>query len=241
MNYSEFVPPILKNLRARKPYQSFNAALAECDGYEAADIINVVFEKTKALKIARLSPPNVFLLACLGEESVLDFGGACGADYFIARMVKGKPLKWTVTETPAMVAKAKALESDELRFSTELESAELIHTSGALQCVDRPFDYLAKLLNLGAKKIVFNRLGLSKGGDVFAIYRSKLSWNGSGSLPPGIEDRWVTYPFTFPSKARFMSMVQEKYDIVCTVADDSGIFPVRGAKIEGGGMLARLR
>lgn len=241
MNLSALLPPILNGLRARKPYPSYEAALAECDGYEAADIVSVVFEKTKALKVERLSSTNAFLIASLGDATVLDFGGACGADYFIARAVTGKPRKWTVVETPAMVAKAKILETDELRFSTELEPAELIYTSGALQCVDRPFDYLEKLLNLGAKTIVFNRLGLSKGEDVFTIHRSKLSWNGPGPMPPGIEDRWVTYPFIFPSKARFMSMVQERYDIVFTFADDSGIFPVRRARIEGGGMLARLR
>ncbi len=87
--------------------------------------------------------------------NVVDFGGACGAHYFHLKKLINKKFNWTVVETPAMVAMAKSLETDELKFTADLEQAlkgkvDLIHTSGALQCVDDPMKYLRQLTGSGA-------------------------------------------------------------------------------------------
>jgi putative methyltransferase (TIGR04325 family) len=103
--------------------------------------------------------------------NVLDFGGACGAHYFLARAVmpSSRRLKWLVVETPEMAQRAKdVFSSDELEFSSSLSDAadsikriDLLHTSGTLQSVDKPYDYLRILLSASASHILFNRLALT--------------------------------------------------------------------------------
>jgi putative methyltransferase (TIGR04325 family) len=139
--------------------------------------------------------------------------------------------------------------SDELRFSSNLIDAansmkriDLLHTSGTLQCVDGPYDYLRKLISTAANHILFNRLGLTKGNhEVITIHESWLSSNGPGSMPSGIADRKVRYPFVFPKESVFMDTLSDSYNIIMTCDDSSGIFPVDDEPIIGLGLLARRR
>lgn len=238
---------ILSRINAPRQYASYAEALARCDGYENADIVGTVYAKTVANRSLPLTSTNAFtLLSLLVGRRVLDFGGACGIEYFNARRLipAGRRLDWTVVETPAMAAKAAPLANDELRFASSLDglTADVIHTSGTLQCVDDPLGHLRKLIALEAEHIVFNRLGLSSGAEVVTVHESMLSANGPGPMPAGIPDRLVRYPFVFPSKADFMALLRERYEVVATFNDDSGIFQVRGApRIVGGGMVVRRK
>lgn len=238
---------ILRRLNPPRQYASYAEALARCDGYEDADIVGTVYAKTVANRSLPLTPTNAFtLLSLLVGRRVLDFGGACGIEYFNARRLipAWHKLDWTVVETPAMVAKAVTLANDELHFASSLDglAADVVHTSGTLQCVDDPLGYLRRLLAVDAEHIVFNRLGLSTGAEVVTVHESMLSWNGPGPMPAGIPDRIVRYPFVFPSKADFMALLNERYEVVATFSDDSGIFQVRGAPpIVGGGMVVRRK
>lgn len=238
---------IVRRLVPRPQFASYAEALARCDGYESADIVGTVYAKTVANRALPLTSTNAFTLLSLlvGGGRVLDFGGACGAEYFNARRLvpASRRLEWTVVETPAMVARAAPLANDELRFVTSLagQQPDVVHSSGTLQCVDDPLGYLRQLVDLGAEHIVLNRLGLSLGDQVVAIHDSMLSWNGPGPMPAGMPDRLVRYPFVFPSRDAFMGILTQRYDVVATFADDSGIFPVRGARVAGGGLIARLR
>lgn len=197
MRLRDFVTPItnlaLRRLRSssgRKQYADYAQALNHCTehGYENADIVNVVVEKTKtfrdnfALNTAsvHLNATSAYSLCSLlatsgqNEINVLDFGRAAGAHYFLTRAVLSSTCKlnWIVVETPAMAEKARhILSNDELSFSSDLIEAasslkqiDLLHTSGTLQCVDNPYDYLRKLISTSANHILFNRLGLTKKG-----------------------------------------------------------------------------
>lgn len=235
---------ILRRLTPPRQYGSYKEALAKCDGYEDADIVGTVYAKTVANRSLPLTSTNAFtLLSLLLGRKVLDFGGACGIEYFNARRLAPRltKLDWTVVETPAMVAKASALANDELRFSSALDglTADVIHTSGTLQCTDDPLGYLRRLINVGAEHIVLNRLGLSLGPEVVTVHESMLSWNGPGPMPSGLRDRLVRYPFVFPSKTEFMAILEERYQVIARFKDDSGMFPVKGARIEGGGLVLR--
>lgn len=239
---------ILRRLKPKpRRYATYAEALDQCDGYESADIVRTVYAKTVANRSLPLTSTNAFtLLSLLMGRRVIDFGGACGIEYFNARRLAPPWLKldWTVVETPAMAAKASSLANGELRFASSLDglTAEVVHTSGTLQCVDDPLAHLRRLMDVGAEHIVFNRLGLSTGDQVVSVHESMLSWNGPGPMPEGIPDRVVRYPFVFPSKAEFMAVLDERYEVAATFADDSGIFQVRGApQIVGGGMVARMR
>ena len=118
----------------------------------------------------------------------------------------------------------------------------MLHTSGTLQCVDRPFDYLNEIINSNAEWILFNRLGLNRmNRDVVSIHSSKLSWNGVGGLPEGHKDRWIKYPFTFISESSFMEALEKKYTIVAKFDDTSGMYPIHGEEIIGYGLLCKKK
>ena len=275
MKLRDFVPPVamsaVRRLRfasGRKQYANYAQALNNCTerGYENADIVNVVVEKTKRYRDdlfqkslpVQLNVTSAYSLCALlasiepKEINVLDFGGAAGAHYFLARSILPSScrLNWLVVETPAMAEKARRiLSSDELSFSSTLIDAtnsmkpiDLLHTSGTLQCVDRPYDYLRELISTSANHILFNRLGLTKGNhDVITTHDSWLSWNGPGPMPSGIADRKVRYPFVFPRESVFMETLSDIYNIIMTFDDSSGIFPVDDEPIIGLGLLARRR
>lgn len=75
----------------------------------------------------------------------------------------------------------------------------------------------------------------------YVFHESWLSWNGPGPMPRGVADSKVRYPFVFPSRGDFMSRLEVRYDVVATFADDTGIFDVEGARLVGGGLIARKR
>jgi putative methyltransferase (TIGR04325 family) len=274
----ELIPPIIWRIIRKKTEQpiaansqevflSYQDALKLCtnDAYEDRELIEVVFKKTRRFLEKLKSEPipiwetaaysmisvvNPIIESKTNKINVLDFGGACGAHYFILRsLIKDLKINWCVVETPTMVEYAKALETDEISFFDNFTEAikklgkvDLLHTSGTLQCVDDPRKYLAKILNCNAKWLLFNRLGLNKlDRDIITIHSSRLSWNGIGELPEGHNDREVKYPFTFLSEAKFLKIVEEKYSIVAKFNDQSGMFEVNGEEIVGYGLLCRLK
>jgi putative methyltransferase (TIGR04325 family) len=273
----DFVPPIVITLLRksfplrhadRKQYPTYEAALADCTerGYENEDIVNVVLQKTKKYRDeilseatpTHLSPTSAYSLCSLltsieaPEIRVIDFGGACGAHYYLARVVlpPSYKLRWIVVETPAMAQKAEtALANDELAFSSNLREAvdslkrvDLLHTSGTLQCVNNPREYLSTLVSIRATHILFNRLGLTKGPhDVITIHEAWLSENGPGAMQSGIQDRKVRYPFVFLQESTFYDVISKDYDVVMTFDDPSRMFPVNDEPIIGVGLLARLK
>lgn len=279
MSLQEFVPPMARSAARRlrdgvgrfwlgkgKRYGNYAEALVDChkDAYENADIVKVVVAKTQryrddlfnAIIPVSLNATSAYslcaLLAAFGEQeiNVLDFGGAAGTHYFLARSILPAScrLRWTVVETPAMAKSAgQALTTEELRFSSNLLEAaqelgriDLLHTSGTLQCVEDPFACLQQLLSLSAEHILFNRLGLSAGDhDVITVYESWLSWNGPGPMPKGMEDRKVRYPFVFPRQSLFLEKLAAAYTVALKFEDASGVLAVRGESIIGLGLLAR--
>ncbi len=247
-------------------YSTYQEALKLCttNAYEEAELIEVILKKTKRFsdnfneQTAIISNTNAYSLLSLinpviesksNHIKVLDFGGACGAHYFQLRNLLDKRLKlsWIVVETPEMVKQAKVLETDELSFTSDFELAvnklgeiDLLHTSGTLQCVEKPYEYLTQILQTNAKWILFNRLGLNKlDRDVITIHSSKLSWNGIGDLPEGYTDRWIRYPFNFPSESKFVNKIREHYAITAKFEDKSGMYNVKGEDIIGYGLLCQ--
>jgi len=238
------------------------------DAYEEKELIEVIFKKTKRFKenlkseiiltsetaaYSLLSAINPIIECKATKINVLDFGGACGAHYFHLRSLidKDLKLKWVVVETPTMVKYAKELETetDELSFFdnfadaiNKLGKVDLLHTSGTLQCVDNPQKYLTEILNCNAKWLLFNRLGLNKlDRDIITVHSSKLSWNGIGELPEGYTDRWVKYPFNFPSETKFLKTLEAKYSLVAKFNDQSGMYEVAGEEIVGYSLLCRQK
>jgi putative methyltransferase (TIGR04325 family) len=249
-------------------FSNYQEALKMCttDAYEEKELIEVIFKKTKRFlsnlkseiipisetaAYSLISAINPIIEGKAKEINILDFGGACGAHYFHLRTLIDKNLKlnWVVVETPTMVKYAKELETDELSFFDnftdaikKLGNVDLLHSSGTLQCVDNPQKYLAEILNCNAKWLVLNRLGLNKlDRDIITIHSSKLSWNGIGDLPEGYIDRWIKYPFNFPSEAKFLNALEQKYSLIAKFNDQSGMTAVEGEEIVGYGLLCKQK
>lgn len=264
----ELIPPFIykkltqKGNKKKKVYNTYDEALVDCtkEAYENDELIRVIFDKTKIYK-SQLDKQEIIsydfrstsMLAGVlmannnGIVNVLDFGGACGAHYMEVR--KGLPasikLNWIVVETPVMVSYGQKLSSNELSFESDflkaiekLGTVDLLYTSGTIQCVDRPFDYLEMISSSQARYIFFNRLGLALGNrNLVLVHESMLSWNGVGLLPKGYTDKWIKYPFQFIRKLEFESVMNKKYKALFDVEDTSGIFPVNDEKLEGKGIL----
>lgn len=279
MNYGDFIPPIMfaaaKKLGFTKPrsrpeamsqtYSSYNEALGDCAnfGYEAGDVVEVVFRKTKAHSITvekSLLLPTVgetLLLFALGKLAdrpepikVLDFGGACGAHYFrIRAMLQNKvALHWHVVETSAMAKRAQELSTNSLKFFDSIENAmaafngqaDIVHSSGVLQCVPSASECLEELLSCRTAYHVFARVGFNRGDeDVICIHESRLSHNGPGPMPSDIPDGSAKYPFIFPARHKIDDRIRQALDVILMVEDDSGVFPVNGEKMIGVGYVAR--
>ena len=268
----DFVPPIAIPLARkvfsarhylRRTYTSYEAALADCAGrgYEDSDLIAVVRHKTQAyrdaLGSALLTPDDACSLCALlasiqsPEIHVLDFGGACGVHYFLARAVLplSYALRWFVVETPAMAKAGASLATAELMFSSDLRHAaeslgrvDLLHISGSLQYASDPRRFLGQLLALRATHIVFNRLGLSRGPqDVVVVQESQLSENGPGPMPGGLRDRTVRYPATYLQESAFYDALRQNYEVILTFEESSGVFRIAQQPIIVRGLLARRK
>jgi len=245
-------------------YASYAAALKECSrgGYENPDIVGVVCEKTKRLRDqlqhgGQITMPSTqsytmtALLAALNgpEIRVLDFGGACGHAYFMARRLLPPTirLQWDVVETPEMVRAGSSMATSGLSFTSDLASVQhrgwidLIHTSGALQYTPDPLGTLRALMDMSAPYILLSRLALSKGSEVVSIQESRLADNGPGLMPEGFTDQLVRYPFVYPSESEFYRILESRYDIAVKFDDNSGRLNVAGEEIVGGALLAKCR
>lgn len=272
MKIRDFLPPVVLSaarrvLRANRArvFQSYAEAMSVCsqDGYENEAIIEVVVRKTIVYRDLLLSgnascvlePNGSFGLCSLmsaldrGTIRVLDFGGAAGAHYFLARrfLPSSIRLQWTVVETNAMAARARsALSGDELGFSDDLESAaaklnqvDILYASGVLQCVNDPCQFLGRLLAISPRFLLLGRLGLTRGmRDLVTVHQSRLSSNGPGPMPPGMIDRSVSYPFVFPREGVLLGLLEKDYQVVAKLDDPSGVFPVRGEQVVGASLLA---
>ncbi len=243
-----------------KKYKSYSDALKDCisNGYENNAIIELVTEKRalsqkKALNGAlphaeSLSIfPLISLINALSKDktklNVVDFGGADGGHYLFTRQVLNKDiaLNWEVVETPEMSKAMQAFATDELSYSDDLDKTlaampkiDILHTSGTLQCTPNPYEFLEKMINLGAEYLIFNRQSLNLNDyDMITIQRSLLSWHGSNDFSVQFKDCAINYPHTNMSIKKFESMVQEKYDTLYTYEDTSGVKKVQNEKMIG--------
>ena len=260
----------LVNVTKHKHYANYAEALKNCsqDGYENTVLMDVLTYKMERLLENRRTNPVLELNASQThlflafarlmaaypdrtEFTVLDFGGGMGGHYLDTKKLLGDNIKlrWAVVETPAMVKAARQFATSELLFFDDIHAAkqhlgaiDLFHTSGTLQCVDAPYDFLKIMLDIKAPFMLFNRLGLNRlNRDVVTIHHSKLSWNGTAGLPPNVADRIISYPFTFISEANFRGKVSENYQIIGQFSDTSGLIAVPNTDLIGLGLLVERK
>ena len=253
MKLKDFVPPIMlrvaKRLKQGKAlFTSYDSALAACkSGYEEDDLINAVYEKTLRYRefLVRQRPLvsdidslrtliGLGLATCNRELNVIDFGGACGAHYFLARVVLGNSItiRWHVVETPKMASRATELADEHLKFfddiqkaKNELNRVDLLFSSSALQYVPHPYEFLKRLTECGADQMFFTKIGLSTlQMELITIQKSSLSGNGPGPMPEGMRDKKIQYPVTFARKDKFEEILRKNYSIDIQFNEDKGSY-----------------
>lgn len=150
------------------------------EGYEHPELVSEIFAKTVAAEPAGEWPE------IRDTATVLDFGGACGIHYKLARR-EAPFIRWAVVETPAMVRQAAQLETDHLRFFESIEAAatwlgtiDLMHSNGAVQYTPSPIEMVRRLADLGAERMQWKRLFFSE-EPIAERQRSMLIENGPQS------------------------------------------------------------
>lgn len=243
-----------------KSYNSYSEALKDClsNGYENDAIMKLTKEKAILYRkniangqLPHITNLNIFPLVSLINElsqdktslHIIDFGGADGGHYLLARQLLRKEisLNWQVVETAEMVKAMQAFKTNELSHSDNLDATieltdkiDILYTSGTLQYTPNPYDFLEKMLNSGAEYLVFNRQSLNfNDHDLITIQRSLLSWHGSEDITTKFTDCAIRYPHTNMSLKKFEAMIQEKYTILYTYDDASGVKKVQNETIVG--------
>ncbi|MEN6535658.1 MAG: hypothetical protein ABFD89_18485 [Bryobacteraceae bacterium] len=181
------------------------------EGYEQPELVEMIYRKTVTAPEQPASWPEM-----AGASSVLDFGGGCGIHYRRAA-AQSAAIRWAVVETPAMAARAAELQSERLRFFSQIENAgawlgriDVVHSNGALQYVEDPRATLAALCDLRAPTMIWERMALSRDSDGRReIHTSHLVDSGPGAAPLGILNRHVRLPRTILPESDFVAAHRE--------------------------------
>jgi hypothetical protein len=149
-------------------------------GYDNPELADFIFRKTKHFRSAEPWPEME------GVSSVLDFGGGLGLHYHRAKR-HSPGVRWAVVETPEMCARASELATENLNFFHDVQSAavwlgcpEIVYSNGVLQFTREPVENLTSLCKLGAPKMIWQRVLLSKESYERQSQLSLLSENGPG-------------------------------------------------------------
>lgn len=228
----------LQNNLENRSYSFFSDAAKACagTGYEQQELLDCISMKTRnfvgylaaqpypPIDMRTIRTPLGIALARQGDDlNVIDFGGACGIHYFLARKLPPERihLSWHVLETDGMCSRGKEFENDELRFYSNLSAArkfmprlDLIFCSGALQYSPDPYHQLQELVQCDARNIFLTRTALTTGhADLIAVQRSMFSANGLGDMPHGIRDKVARYPLYIAQKEKFERILSGRYEI----------------------------
>jgi putative methyltransferase (TIGR04325 family) len=172
-------------VRFEGEYLSWDQAARKAQGYDAAAILEQVYQATLAVRDGRaaferdgvlFSEPDfpypllagLLRVAALdgGHLDVLDFGGALGSSYFQCRpwLSDLKALRWRVVEQPNYVKLGRERLADGiLGFIEHIEEcaagglANVVILSGVLQYLPNPGDLLAKIAELRIRHVIIDR------------------------------------------------------------------------------------
>lgn len=240
-----------------RTYSTYDEALKACHSaaYHDNDIIDTVATKGAGLEM-EMSPTTIpdinpgimalqsavfqLLLAAPGKPvSIIDYGGGEGKYYYHLRktLPSSVRLLYTIVETPGLTAAMKPFQTAELRFVGALEDvppADIVFTSGTYQYTPSPSQTLLALKAQDADFMIFNRQSLSlEPFDIISIQTSKLSHHGHGKVGTGFREKIVRYPHTSIRQQQFEALLTDKYDILYTYQETTGMKPVNRYKISG--------
>jgi putative methyltransferase (TIGR04325 family) len=248
------------------PFATYADAQASCTaiGYDDERVANVVLLKTRLYRELLLNDNYPKLnanqarqllglsLSINGDHlSVLDFGGACGVHYFLAKHVLGDRVKfdWNVVETRSMTRTAKAFESDELHFFDSLDTAtdnarryDLVFISGSLQYIPSPRETLKQLIGCDAPNMFLTRIALSiTDDDYISIHESRLPKHGRGGPLLGIPDGKTQCPVVMAGRKKIESLLSQNYEVVFGLTEAVGVYRTGELSFDQYGYFCRRR
>lgn len=256
--YSVLKSIIKKNIEFTS-YTTIEAALLDCAGYEANELIDVI-DKKSASYIQQLRSDNfqqppayrlqsiLFILkvaANQGKEkmTILDIGGQLGVLYFeMKNYTDNIPIKWTVFETHELSSIGNQKYSNsELRFVSNLdevrnETIDIIIAANSIQYIPKPKELIKKIFELNPQHVYFTRFPIinSLSEDIIIIQKSKLSHNGPGRIVLH-KDKVIEYPVHLLSGELMMEYLSEftDYEIINKINEYLPMHKINDKIIEG--------
>lgn len=215
----------------RGNYASWEEAVKASDGYDAPLILEKVRQavlKVKNGEAAYERDSVVFndmeyhwpLLAILmkiaaenqNELHIIDFGGSLGSSYFQNRsfLQSLNKFTWSVVEQKHFVECGNREIADGiLQFYYTIDEAlqtrkpNTLLLSGVLQCLDKPYEWMEKLMSYGFEYIIIDRTAFIKQeNDRLTVQH----------VPEAIYK--ASYPAWFFNEKRFLSHFLKKYEII---------------------------
>ena len=148
-----------------------------------------------------------------GKLSILDFGGSLGSSYYQCKdfLSNVKELRSSIVEQPNFVECGKQyFENDQLKFYEDIETCleyekpDVILLSSVIQYLEKPYEFLNKMIECGLQYIIVDRTAfiLNKSREVLSLQKvESIIYKAS-------------YPAWFFKENKFLSMFQNKYDII---------------------------
>lgn len=164
-------------------------------GYENPELVDYLFRKDESYATEGVWEEMA------GVSSVLDFGGGFGHHY--RKALSASPdIKWAIVETAMIVSRARTIETDRLRFFTEIEDAarwlkqpDVIYSNSAIQYTDDPLRTLLALCSLRSRRMIWERVFLNDSPNRIEQI-SLLSQNGPGFIFSRKRVKTVITPIT---------------------------------------------
>ena len=211
-------------------YRDWAEAKADSRGYDYAEILEKVRGATLMVRDGRVAyerdsvtfdkkqyswPVLASLLWIASQHddklNVLDFGGSLGSSYFqnIDFLKHLSELRWNVVEQKNFVEVGrKDLAGEHLHFFASIEDClkdsrpHALLASSVIQYLEKPYEWLEKLISYGFEYIIFDRTAFFADKDRLTVQKVR----------PGIYD--ASYPAWFLNEKKFNAIIEKEYKLI---------------------------
>ena len=209
-------------------YSSWEDAHKKSSGYDADNILRkvrdsllkvkngkAVYERDSVLFNKKEYSAAVLAALLLAKKndslSIIDFGGSLGTTYFQNKEVLDeiKNVDWCILEQKNFTdCGKKHFQDKRLKFYDNFdeclkkENPNLIILSSVLPYVEKPYELIDNILNMGFEYILIDRTPFVKGNDRLTIQR----------VNPRIYP--ASYPCWFLSEAKLLKLFDKKYTLI---------------------------
>jgi putative methyltransferase (TIGR04325 family) len=207
-------------------YDSFEKAVKGCTTYDDNDIADLVVKKTasliKSIVLDRQCVQNLYVVSLISRRvssqpvNVIDWGGAAGATFFqLVDEFDAIIDRWTVLETPSMVAKASVLQHGKLNFTSQLTASDLdrnltnvLWAQGVLNFLPTPLKNLVDLMKDQFQFVYVSRTIVSNNAVEFFIKFNAPLENHGPSSNIKARQKMTSYPLCVINKVQLFDAMK---------------------------------